>query len=421
MTSRIWSFSAAVVSRVRFAVLLPATIVLGCSRDGAPIQDDAMNEAPHLSRSYAGHAEEIDADLLVATLPAVVGTRVDDCQTCHSGRVEGGLLVESSCDHCHQLLLQDSATAAFATLNPFGRDYLEAGRSLRALGEIRHRDSDGDGYSNEEELLALRFPGSSLSRPGQSTAEYRTLLLEELSTIPPTTQLLLANNTQQQFDDYVTYSGYTLEEVLVLGGVDLDGATGITVISPDGYLKSLPIQTVVREFPQPIFLPGLSTDALGEECGFVRYQEALPDYLFDAGAEGEGRSPVGEADQIAAGRLIQGKPRLMLAFERNGEPLDPFGFDAERGRANGEGPLRLVVPQAAPGPPDRGQRYSPSGCGDGFDFNPDADHNAGAMVRGVIAIRIDPVPAGKEEFDYIGRGWALLEAGELVIYGHGVG
>lgn len=50
----------------------------------------------------------------------------------------------------------------------------------------------------------------------------------------------------------------------------------------------------------------------------------------------------------------------------------------------------------------------------------DADHNAGAMVRGVIAVRIDPTPAGVEEFEHMNGGWAYLDAGQLIIYGRGV-
>ena len=42
------------------------------------------------------------------------------------------------------------------------------------------------------------------------------------------------------------------------------------------------------------------------------------------------------------------------------------------------------------------------------------------MVRGVIAIRIDPMPAGVEEFDHMNGGWAYVDAGELILYGHGV-
>ena len=111
----------------------------------------------------------------------------------------------------------------------------------------------------------------------------------------------------------------------------------------------------------------------------------------------------------------------MLGYERDGVLLDPSALDVSDGRISGEGPLRMVVPQENPGMPDRGSRFSPSDCGDGFDFRAEADHNAGSMVRGVIAIRIDPMPVGVEEFDYMNGGWAYVNAGQIIIYGHGVG
>ena len=51
------------------------------------------------------------------------------------------------------------------TLNRFGLDYLDAGRSKAALEGIKENDSDGDGFSNDEELSAGRYPGMALSMP----------------------------------------------------------------------------------------------------------------------------------------------------------------------------------------------------------------------------------------------------------------
>jgi hypothetical protein len=123
---------------------------------------------------------------------------------------------------------------------------------------------------------------------------------------------------------------------------------------------------------------------------------------------------------LSDGSLLLGEQWLMLGYERNGLPLETSDLDVTEGRIVGEGPLRLVVPQENPGMPDRGSRLSPSDCGDGFDFRADADHNAGSMVRGVIAIRIDPMPVGVEGFDHMNGGWAYVDAGQLIIYGHGV-
>jgi len=378
------------------ATLLLLALMLGCA---GPVSDEIAEQVS--SRSYKGHENDFDANNLVAAYPSLAGTRLDDCQTCHAGRMEEGRLTGSSCDRCHDLMLHGGEGGAIETLNAFGSDYLEAGRSEAALETIGKKDSDGDGFSNREELAALRYPGSELSRPGQAVAPMIAISLEELKALPSHSQLMLVNTTQQKFDDYATYKGVKIADVLDALDINRDGATGITVIAPDGYLKSLPIDYVDELFPRPPFFPGLDEKSLGPDCGLVNYPASIPPGL-------------------SIGDPIPGEQSLMLGYERNGLPLDCARLDAAAGKMMGEGPLRMVVPQEKPGKPDRGSRYSPTDCGDGLDFNEDADHNAGAMVRGVIAIRIDPMPAGVEEFDYMNGGWAYVDAGELIIYGHGV-
>lgn len=374
---------------MRAMALLFLSVLLGCTG------------APPSSRSYKGHENDADADNLVGAYPFLVGTRLDDCQTCHEGRIEDGRLAGSACDHCHELLLHGAGHHANETLNEFGRDYLAAGRSIAALESVRERDSDGDGFTNDEELSAGRYPGSKLSRPGQASSRRVTVTLLELADLPSHTQFLLVNGTQQPFDDYVTYRGVRVADLLDALGISLWGATGITVFAPDGYAKSLPIDFVGRPFPQPIFYGDLDTGTRGPDCGFVRYPGTMP-------------------EGVASGSPIPGEQWLLLAYERDGRPLEPSFLDAAESRIVGEGPLRIVVPQEVPGKPDRGSPVSPTGCDDGLDFREEADHNAGSMVRGVVAIRIDPMPPGVEEFDYRNGGWALLDAGELILYGHGV-
>lgn len=382
---------------ISLSMTLLLSLCLSCGRDGPRTAGDQLS-----SRSYKGHEDDTDANNLVAVYPSLVGTRLDDCQTCHSGTMVDGVLAGSSCDHCHDLILHGTGHEASETLNPFGRDYLAAGRSGDALASIGEKDSDGDGFSNDEELKGQRYPGSGLSMPGQAVATILTVTLEELRALPSHSQFMLVNATQQQFDDYVTFQGVKVKDLLDAQSVDLAGATGITLIAPDGYMKTLPIEFVTRPFPQPVFHAGLDLETLGTACGVIWYPETIPEGLSD-------------------GSPIPGEQWLILAYERNGLPLDTASLDISTGRILGEGPLRVVLPQENPGRPDRGSGYSPSGCNDGLDFREDADHNAGAMVRGVIAIRIDPMPAGVEEFDYKNGGWAYVDAGQLIIYGHGVG
>jgi hypothetical protein len=347
------------------------------------------------SRSYKGHENDIDVNNLVSVYPSLVGTRLDDRQTCHAGGIEDGKLVSSSYDNCHDLILHGSGHTLQETLNAFGRNYLEAGRNRDALISIERLDSDGDGFSNEDELLDRRYPGSKRSMPGQAVATQLIVTLEELMAMPAYEQFMLSNTSKQKFDDYALFRGVKIEELLEAQGISLEGASGITVIAPDGYVKSLPIEFVDRPFPEQSFYLGLDVESLGPECGFVNYPERLPEGLPE-------------------------EHWLLLGYERNGRPLDKSILDIEACKILGEGPLRVVVPQAKPGKPDRGSKFSPTECNDGFDFDEEADHNAGSMVRGVVAIRIDPMPAGGEEFDYMNGGWAYIDAGQLIIYGHGV-
>ena len=108
-----------------------------------------------------------------------------------------------------------------------------------------------------------------------------------------------------------------------------------------------------------------------------------------------GNIPAGIPD----GREIPMVPWLLLAFEREGTPLEIAQYEKGTGRMAGEGPYRLIKPQRSmtgdaskPGRPDRSVKSKT--FGDGWDFDKALDHNAGACVRGITAIRINPMPAG---------------------------
>ncbi len=66
--------------RIPILVLLlaPAALLfLGCPNNPP---DELVS-----SRSYSGHESDLDANNFVRAYPAAVGTRLDDCQLCHSG------------------------------------------------------------------------------------------------------------------------------------------------------------------------------------------------------------------------------------------------------------------------------------------------------------------------------------------------
>ena len=67
---------------------------------------------------------------------------------------------------------------------------------------------------------------------------------------------------------------------------------------------------------------------------------------------------------------------------------------------------RWAPPAASSGIPARSPPASPpTRCASGHAYAAAADHNAGGTVRDVIAIRVNPLPAGHEDFDYRNGGW----------------
>lgn len=408
--------SAILRARIRpIELAAPALFALLCV--GCPEADDDDTETYVSSRSYQGHENDIDINLFVNAWPATTGTRLDDCQTCHKGFTftwdedeEQQTVFMNACDYCHLIehprdpgFDQVQPTTFDETLNPFGADYAGAGRDADALPAIAGQDSDGDGFDNEEEIAALRYPGDEASQPGQDVAPMVEFSWADLGAMPQHEEFLLANSHRQQYDFYANYGGVRLVDLLAEVGVDVSAADfqGITVIAPDGYLKDFDASAVRDQYPDALFFAGLDTATLGTDCGFVQYPDTLPSGLVDGGT-------------------VPGDQWLMLATSRDDLPMEPSNLDVTSGKLNGEGPIRLIAPQWTPGPPDRGANYSPSGCEDGHDFDDSADHNAGDMVRGVIAVRVNPLPAGYEDFDYRYGGWAYIDSQSLLVYGTGV-
>jgi hypothetical protein len=377
--------------------------------------DDEVTKAPPVSSlSYRGHENDSDSNNLVAVYPALVGTRLDDCQTCH----QGGTVTHdddktsdlSPCAYCHLIPHPDATVVSGgpatyeATLNPYGLAYKTNGRDAAALRAIASLDSDGDSYTNAAEVGALRYPGDTGSRPGQPIAPWLTLDMTEIAAITAHEQFMLMNSKKQQFDTYASYRGAKVKDLLAAAGVDLSAATGISIIAPDGFAQDIDLDAIDAAYPAGLYYAGLDPASFDDPAqGFVEYPPAaqLPAGLTDGGA-------------------IPGEPWLLLAYERDGAAMDRSYLDPTTGRLEGEGPYRLVVPQETPGAPDRGSSFSPTGYGDGHDYDGAKDHNAGFCVRGAVAIRVNPMPEGYEEFDWKNGGWALVEKQQIIVYGSGV-
>jgi hypothetical protein len=364
------------------------------------------------SRAYVGHANDQDIQNFIRQYPDAAATRLDDCQTCHRSGMRGTDTARefSPCGYCHLLLYPNAKYMTGVpenyeqTLNTYGIAYKRQGRTAEALAAISKMDSDGDGFTNIQEITDLRNPGDPFSRPNQPLAPIVTLSSDSIRELPSHSQFMLMNASHDLVDVYVTYKGVRVRDLLQAADVDLSGATGITVFAPDGYSIDYTIEDVSGPFPKGFYYAGLGA-LQNRESSFVDYPESIP-------------------QGVVSGKEVPDTPWLLLAFERDGKPLDSARYESGTGRLAGEGPYRLVKPQrnllgdpAKPGRPDRSLKSK--SFSDGWDYNSDIDHNAGFCVRGATVVRINPVPEGFEEFDWK-NSWSLIDDGLIVIYGNGV-
>jgi hypothetical protein len=364
------------------------------------------------SRAYVGHADDSDMTGFIRHYPAAAGSRLDDCQTCHRGGVKGTDTEReySPCSYCHLLVYPNPRYStgvpktAADTLNAYGADYRKAGRTPEAFAAVDRSDSDGDGKTNGAEIADFRNPGDPASRPGLPQAATVSLGWEEIRKLPVQSQFMLMNTTKEPTDDYVLFKGVRVIDLLSAAKVFLTGVTGITVFAPDGYSIDYSLEDIQAPFPRGVYY-GAPRSFEGSEKAFVKYPADLPPGVKDR-------------------MKIPGDPWLLLAYERNGRPLDPSTYEKGTGRLAGEGPYRLIKPQrdlsadrSKPGRPDRSQKSQ--AFGDGWDFVPGMDHNAGACIRGACVIRVNPMPEGYEEYDWK-NGWPLVGDKKVVIYGYGI-
>jgi hypothetical protein len=391
--------------------LIATLALMGMAALGWVLFAEAVEEKVS-SRAYVGHENDEDIQNFVREYPNAAGTRLDDCQTCHRSGVNGTDTERefSPCGYCHLLQYPNARYKTGIpknyeqTLNAYGISYKEKGRTPEALVAISKVDSDGDGFSNAEEIADLRNPGDAASRPGQPMAPTVSMTWDDVRRLPAQTQFMLMNTTTEPTDDYATYSGVRVKDVLQAAKVNLAGSLGITVFAPDGYSIDYTIEDVTKPFPMGYYYAG-PRSIREKDTAFVRYPASIPKNVTD-------------------GREIPVIPWLLLAFERDGKPLESAAYEKGTGRLTGEGPYRLIKPQRnlmgdpdKPGRPDRSVRAK--SFNDGWDHDKGIDHNAGFCVRGATVIRINPVPNGFEEYDWKNT-WSLIGDRRIVIYGHGV-
>jgi hypothetical protein len=356
--------------------------------------------------AYSAHQNDRDVNNFLAVYPFAKSTKLDDCSLCHKG---GNITVGNktsyygSCDYCHQKYgLREPHGDILLTLNSYGSAYNAAGKSQQALIDIEGVDSDGDGYINLHEIQALRFPGDATDHPGLVAAPAMVMNLERILKLPDHSEFLL-NNTSKSGDWYARYRGAKIKDLLRYVGVR-PGATHITVFAPDGFSKTFPIDA-----PDPQSSASIQYDVMGP-YPFGYYYGGLDfvEYAFDPGYWHDD------------GYRIPDKLYMLLGYLRDGDPLDkgslvPDPKNPGRLVLEGEGPYRLIVPQKIAGSPDRPSTAAP--VGDGWDYDPNKDHNAGSSIKSVSAIRVDPLPEGTTDFSWTESGWNLVDKARVVIYG----
>jgi hypothetical protein len=361
------------------------------------------------------HEGERDAAKFLGAYPAKAGTKLDNCNLCHTGGsyVNGkGKTVElGSCQWCHQTYGYDGAGNIADTLNPFGSAYKSAGRNAAAIGSIADQDSDADGYSNAAEIDDDKFPGDADDFPGLTPAPYRIYTRAQLEALGAHTEFLLMN-TSRSGDYYAQYTGVPMKDLLDDAGIS-PTATGIWVYAPDGWGQNHPLtynadlemyhvygnmpgQTY--QYPPATYYYNRDADtALNPDYGWCDY--SAPSCL--------GRS---HGDEI----FVNNGLKAILAYKRDGAYLDAGVLNSEN-KLDGEGPFRVIVPQKYPGQPDQSSKSDKQDVLWPYDEN--LDHNAGACSRSATIIKVEPLPAGTTDIDVLEAGWAYVDQAKIIVYG----
>lgn len=361
------------------------------------------------------HQFEPDGPNFQQAYPSKVGTKIDDCALCHRGDTyttkKGNVVTVSACQYCHEETEYGTVEdMGDATLNPFGRDYREAGRNTSAFTAIEDTDSDNDTYSNITEINAVRFPGNADDDPSKKTAPYIILDLDDLEDdFPVHTQFMLMN-TSRSGDYYAEYIGVPMEDLLAQVGTKPNTSTSIDVIAPDGFHYSFGFVDTGDNY----FINGTYPDAL-------YYYNTAADLANGGWCDYSAPGNTGRTD----GQTITNADgnKLILAYKQDGAYEDTAYMD-EEGKLEGDGPFRVVPPQWNPGYPDR-LSTSDTPDAEPYPYDEDevnTDHNAGNSARGVTAIRVDPLPDGTTDYEWqtsaTNSGWDFLDDGKIVIYGN---
>jgi hypothetical protein len=352
--------------------------------------------------AYVGHEDDRDIAAFLKTYPKAKGTMLDSCALCHrDGNVPdadnpGQTKYINACDYCHVVSWQGKKPYK-ESLNKFGLAYLAAGRNAAAFKKIESKDSDGDKFSNAAEIAKGTLPGDADSNPNLKSAPSIVFNLDSLKKMNAVVDqtIFMSSTKSKSGDTYNDYRGIRLIDVLKKAGM-AKNAESVDVISVDGYTKTFKLDELKKLYKQgaPVF--ELGNKELGD-CGWVHYNSS---------------------------KLTEGKPlppaNIIIAFEENGKLMDPSVFNSKDGRIIGDGPYRVITPQTKLDPPDLPEHADKS-CTpkvpEANRFHADYDHNAGNATRAVVAIRINPLPKGTQDFNWEKHGWEYINNKSIIVYG----
>jgi hypothetical protein len=364
--------------------------------------------SPGIAPAAYHHMGESDTPKFLQAYPDKAGTKLDNCVLCHRGGsyspANGKKVDLGSCQWCHHTFGYDGKGDITDTLNHFGKEYRANGRNVPAFKAIEAHDSDGDTFSNIDEISAVRYPGDPKDDPTKVVAPYRIFTKEQLLAMPQHSQFLLLN-TAKAVDSYADFSGVTVEYLLGKAGMD-SSATRITAYSPDGYAQGHPLEFdgsgdpyVKGAYPAATFYYNKAADKDNNSLGWCDYHSP--------GAKGLSHgTPI----------RVQGGLRLLLALRSEGKDLPPGSLGPDNAlRRNSRGPFWVVAPQKTAGPPDQPSTRSRTDAIWPYDQN--LDHNGGSSTKCATVIKVEPLPAGTTDIDVTEAGWAYIEQEKIIIYG----